>query len=260
MMDALYIAAIGLQAQKEQLDAVANNLANVGTTAFKRQSVDFSAILDRATASSGADAIGSSDNRPNRLLRFDSTSGDVRQTGRPLDVAIVGSGFLEVELPGDKVGYSRVGSLQVNADGALTLSTGQLLKADIRVPADARDLRVLADGSVTAVIPGDGKSTDVVPPTTVLGQLELAMFNNPEALEYQGDGIFTAPEGLDPTRARPGESGSQPLAVQSLEGSNINLTDEMVTMMLMQRIYELNSRVAQVADEMIGMSNNMRRS
>jgi len=260
MLDALYIAAIGLQAQKEQLDAVANNLANVGTTAFKRQSVDFSAILDRASPASGADAIGATDNRPNRLLRFDSAPGEVHQTGRPLDVAIVGPGFFEVELPGDKVGYSRVGSLQVNADGALTLSTGQTLKADVRVPADAHDVRVLADGSVTAVLPGDAKTTDTTTPATVLGQIELAMFTNPEALDYQGDGVYTAPDGLEPTRARPGEDGSTALAVQSLEGSNINLTDEMVTMMFMQRIYELNSRVAQVADEMIGMSNNMRRN
>jgi flagellar basal-body rod protein FlgG len=260
MLDALYIAAIGLQAQKEQLDAVANNLANVGTTAFKRQSVDFSAILDRASPATGAGAVGAADNRPNRLLRFDPTPGSVHQTGRPLDVAIIGPGFLEVDLPGDKVGYSRVGSLQVNADGALALSTGQVLKADVRVPADAHDVRVLADGSVTAVIPGDVKSTDAVAPTTVLGQIELAMFTNSEALEYQGDGVFTAPDGLDPTLVRPGEEGSEVLAVQSLEGSNIKLTDEMVTMLLMQRIYELNSRVAQVADEMIGMSNNMRRN
>jgi len=260
MLDAMYIAAIGLQAQKEQLDAVANNLANVGTTAFKRQSVDFSAILDRAPAAAGADAIGSGDNRPNRLLHFDTTPGEVHQTGRPLDVAIVGPGFIEVQLPGDRTGYSRVGSLQVNGDGMLALSTGQVLKADVRVPADAQDVRVLADGSVTAVMPGDVKSTDVTPPATVLGQIELAMFTNPESLAYQGDGVFTAPDGVEPTRARPGEDGSQALALQSLEGSNINLTDEMVTMMLMQRIYELNSRVAQVADEMIGMCNNMRRS
>jgi flagellar basal-body rod protein FlgG len=260
MHDALYIAAIGLQAQKEQLDAVANNLANVGTTAFKRQSVDFSAILDRASPASGANTIDAGDIRPNRLLRFDATPGDVRQTGRPLDVAILGPGFFEVELPGDRVGYSRVGSLQVNADGVLALSTGQVLKSDVRVPADAHDVRVLADGSVTAVIPGDVKPTDTVAPTTVLGQIELAIFPNPESLTYQGDGVFTAPEGVDPTRARPGEEGSEALAVQSLEGSNINLTNEMVTMMLMQRIYELNSRVAQIADEMIGMSNNMRRN
>jgi flagellar basal-body rod protein FlgG len=260
MLDALYIAAIGLQAQKEQLDAVANNLANVGTTAFKRQSVDFSAILDRASPLSGANVVDAAAARANRLQRFDATPGDVRQTGRPLDVAILGPGFFEVELPGDKVGYSRVGSFQVNADGMLALSTGQVLKSDVRVPGDAHDVRVLADGSVTAVIPGDVKSTDTVAPITVLGQLELAMFTNPESLTYQGDGVFTVPDGMDPTRARPGEEGSQALATGSLEGSNINLTDEMVTMMLMQRIYELNSRVAQVADEMMGMSNNMRRS
>jgi flagellar basal-body rod protein FlgG len=193
-------------------------------------------------------------------MRFDQTPGEVHQTGRPLDVAIVGPGFLEVELPGDKLGYSRVGSLQVNADGTLALSTGQALKADVRVPADASDVRVLADGTVTAVIPNGAQPTGVAPAPTVLGQIELALFANPEALEYHGDGVFTAPDNVEPTRARPGEDGSQPLAVQSLEGSNIQLTDEMVTMMLMQRIYELNSRVAQVADEMIGMSNNMRRT
>lgn len=260
MLDALYIAAIGLQAQKEQLDAVANNLANVGTTAYKRQSVDFSAILDRPAPVTGTDTIGATDSRPNRLLRFDPKPGDVHQTGRLLDVAIVGSGYFEVELPGEKVGYSRDGSLQVNADGALTLSTGQVLKADVRVPADAHDVRVLADGTVTAVIPSETKATDVAPPATVLGQIELAMFNNPEALTYQGDGIYTAPDGLEPTRAHPGEEGSEALTVQSLEGSNIDLNSEMVTMMLMQRIYELNSRVVQVSDEMIGMSNNMRHS
>jgi flagellar basal-body rod protein FlgG len=254
MFDALYIAAIGLQAQKEQLDALANNLANVGTTAFKRQSVDFSAILDRASPASGADAIGATDARPNRLLHFDLAPGAVHQTGRPLDVAIVGSGFFEVELPGDQVGYSRVGSLKINADGMLALSTGQVLKADVRVPADAHDVRVLPDGTVSAVIPSD------VDAATVLGQIELAMFTSPEALDYRGEGVFTASEGLEPMRARPGEDGSEPLAVQSLEGSNINLTDEMVTLMVMQRAYELNSRVAQIADEMIGMSNNMRRS
>jgi flagellar basal-body rod protein FlgG len=258
MLDAMYVAAIGLQAQKDQLDALANNLANVGTTAFKRQSVDFSAILDRAA--SPGHAITGMETRPNRLLRFDPTPGAVHQTGRPLDIAIVGQGFLEVQLPGDRVGYSRVGSLQVNSDGMLALSTGQVLKADVRVPADARDVQVLADGTVTAVMTGDAAATEAAAPATVLGQIELAMFNNPETLEYHGDGVFTAPEGVEPTQVRPGEDGSEALALQSLEGSNINLTDEMVTMMLMQRIYELNSRVAQVADEMIGMTNNLRRT
>jgi len=95
----------------------------------------------------------------------------------------------------------------------------------------------------------------------LLGQLELVTFSSPECLTYRGDGIVTATDGMaEPTRARPGEGGTRPLAVQSLEASNINMTDEMVSLMLMQRVYELNSRVAQVADELMGMSNNLIRT
>jgi len=94
----------------------------------------------------------------------------------------------------------------------------------------------------------------------VLGQIELATFANPDSLQYRGEGVFMAPDGAaDPIVARPGEEGTALLATQSLEGANVNMTDEMVALMLMQRVYELNSRVAQVADELMGMSNNMRR-
>lgn len=253
MLNALYISAIGLQAQKEQLDAVADNLANVGTTAFKRQSVDFSAILDRAPAGQRIDTPSTADARPNRLLRVDLTAGEVHSTGRPLDVAIVGAGFLQVELPDDKTGYSRTGSLQPNVDGGLSLPSGHPLKADVRIPGDATNVQVLADGSVVATLSGDTA-------LTVLGQIELATFPNPESLQYRGEGVFTAPDDLEPTLARPGEEGTSPLAVKSLEGSNVQMTDEMVSLLLMQRVYELNSRVAQVADELMGMSNNMRRA
>jgi flagellar basal-body rod protein FlgG len=251
MLDALYISAIGLQAQKEQLDALAGNLANIGTTAFKRQTVDFSAILDRSPA--GTDALSMPDARPNRLLRVDLTPGPVHATARPLDIAIVGSGFIEVQLPGDRIGYSRGGSLQINPEGGLSLANGMPLKADIRVPAGANDLQIRPDGSVIATLAGD-------PTATVLGQIELATFANPDSLQYRGEGVFMAPDGAaDPIVARPGEEGTALLATQSLEGANVNMTDEMVALMLMQRVYELNSRVAQVADELMGMSNNMRR-
>jgi flagellar basal-body rod protein FlgG len=253
MLDALYISAIGLQAQKEQLDALANNLANVGTTAFKRQSVDFSAILDSAPAGSSLAGAQPRAARAARLLLIDQTPGAVRATGRPLDIAIAGAGFLEVELPGEQTGYSRAGALQVNADGALSLLTGQVLKSDVRVPGDASDVRILPSGEVTAVLAGDATAT-------VLGQIELTTFANPERLQYRGEGVFTAPEDAEPRRARPGEEGAGELVVQSLEGSNVQMTSEMVSLMLMQRIYELNSRVAQVADELIGMSNNLRRN
>lgn len=254
MLDALYISAIGLQAQKEQLDVLANNLSNAGTTAFKRQSVDFSAILDRAPASRGVDAVSTADARQNRMMRVDLSQGEVRVTGRPLDLAIAGPGFLEIELPGNKTGYSRAGTLQINSEGGLSLASGHTLKADVRVPGGASGVEVLADGSVVATLSGDADPT-------VLGQLELAVFQNPESLQYRGDGVFMAPDdSAEPMRTRPGENGSGVLAVRSLEGSNVRMTDEMVSLMLMQRVYELNSRVAQIADELMGMTNNMRRS
>jgi len=255
MLDALYISAIGLQAQKQQLDTVASNLSNVNTPAYKRQSVDFSSVLDRSPMgqSVGTGTGASAEAKPGRMLRYDMAQGDLHPTGRPLDVAIGGVGFVEVDLPGGVTGYSRAGSLQVNAEGGLSLTNGFALKADIRVPGNAGDLQIQPDGSVTATLAGENAST-------VLGQIELVSFSNPEAMQYRGDGLFTAPAGsADPTRARPGQEGLGSLVAGNLEGSNVSLENEMVAMMLMQRVYELNSKVVQTADELMGMSNNLRR-
>jgi flagellar basal-body rod protein FlgG len=249
----MYIAAIGLQAQQEQLNATANNFANLNTTAYKRQSVDFSAVLDRGIRTAGATVVSPADGKPASLMRFDLSPGAVHATGRALDVALSGTAFIPVELPNDKTGYSRGGSLQMNADGGLSLPSGQALKADIRIPTGATNVQILPDGTVTAFVSG-GMTAQV------LGRIELATFVNPDLLIYGGDGIFTAPDGTaDPTLAPPGENGTAPLSPQSLEGSNVVMTNEMVSMTLMQRVYELNSRVAQVADEMMSMANNMRR-
>jgi flagellar basal-body rod protein FlgG len=252
-MNAFHVAAVGLQAQKEQLDVLAGNLANVGTPTYKRQSVDFSALLDRAPAGQalGAPAPGAA--RADRLLRHDAAQGQVHATGRALDVAIRGAGYVEIELPGGGVGFSRAGSLQLDAEGVLTVAGGQPLKADIRVPRGAANLRIDADGNVSALLEGDRAST-------VLGRIELALLANPEQLAYRGDGVFTLPEGVDgPRRARPGEEGAGTLAAGHLEGSNVRIVDEMLALVLTQRVYELNSRVVQVADELAGMSNNLRR-
>ena len=253
MLDAMYIAAVGLQAQQEQLNATANNFANLNTTAYKRQSIDFSSILDRTTVTAGATIVSSPDAKPASLMRFDLSPGAVHSTGRALDIAISGTGFIPVELPNDKTGYSRGGSLQMNADGGLSLPSGQALKADIRIPNGATNVQILPDGTVTAFVSGETTAR-------TLGQIELATFVNSDLLTYGGDGIFTPPDGTaEPTLAPPGEDGTAQLTPQSLEGSNVDMTNEMVSMTLMQRVYELNSRVAQVADEMMSMANNMRR-
>jgi len=253
MLDGLYIAAVGLEAQQRQLDAAANNFANMSTTAYKRQSVDFSAILDRATTGVGVPADSTRvQAAPVNVTHLDLSPGSVHATGRALDVAIQGPGFIEVNLPDQRTGYSRGGSLQINVDGGLSLAGGQALKADIRIPNGAANLQIQSDGSVTASLPGEAT-------TKVLGQIDVVTFTNPDALVYTGNGVFTAPDAIaEPTRAIPGQHGTQLLAPQSLEASNVDMTTEIVSMTLVQRTYQLNSRVAQVADELMGMANNMR--
>lgn len=253
MLNALHISAIGLQAQKEQLDAVASNFSNASTVAYKRRAVDFSAVLDRASPHRQVEAI-SGDNLPSRRVeRFDLAQGALRATGRPLDVAIGGPAFLEVNLGSGASAYSRGGSLQINGDGMLALASGHVLKADVRVPANAASVAIDTGGQVTAVLDGDGTPT-------VLGQIEFSIFSNPEALSYVGEGLFVPSSGMtDPVRLRPGEPGAGSLTTGSLEASNVRMVDEMVSLMLVQRVYELNAKVVQAADEMMALTNGIRR-
>lgn len=256
MMNALYISAIGLQAQKEQLDAIAANFSNANTTAYKRRTVDFAAVLDVGVAARPAaptDAAAPAEARPARVVRFDLGQGELRGTGRALDVAISGNGFIEVDLGAGASGYSRGGSLQLNADGLLTLPNGLVLKADVRVPTGATSVSIDASGQVSAVLEGERTPT-------VLGQIELASFANPQALDYSGEGVFVPRASTaEPTRLRPGEAGVGRLVAGSLEGSNVRMVDETVAMMLMQRVYELNAKVVQAADEMMALTNGIRR-
>lgn len=253
MFDAIYISAVGLEAQKQQLDTAANNLANASTTAFKRQRVDFSALLDRMPARSAADGIGTSV-AVQRRVRVDLAQGELHATGRALDLAVQGAGFLEVENGNGLGTYSRGGALQINPDGQLALADGRALKADIRVPRGATQLQIRADGTVLASIPGDTSNA-------VIGQIDLVTFNNPESLEYHGEGLFVArSDASEPVRLRPTEDGAGKLVSGSLEASNVSMVDEMVSLMLMQRVYELNAKVMQAADEMTGMTNNLRRA
>jgi len=258
MLDALYISAVGLQAQKAQLDAVAGNFANASTTAYKRQSLDFSAALDRvvaaglapaATEASGAAGAAAA----GQAWRVDLAQGELHPTGRALDVAIAGPGFAEVELGEGRVGYSRLGALQVSEDGLLTLASGVPLKADVRVPADAAAIEIRPDGEVVASLEGERAPA-------VLGRIELVTFGQAEALRYRGEGVFVARDAsVEARRVEPGETGVGRLVAGQLEGSNVRMVDEMVSLLLMQRVYELNAKVVQAADELMGLANNLRR-
>jgi flagellar basal-body rod protein FlgG len=251
-MNSFFVSAVGLQAQKEQLDVIATNIANTNTPGYKRKTVDFAGLLDRTLSPEAASAAGRA-TAGTSPTRVDMASGEARPTGRALDIAIVGNGLIEVQLADGGIAYSRGGSLQVDANGMLALASGQVLKADIRVPGEATAVEVLPNGTVQAMLADDAQPTQ-------LGQIELVSINNPEALRPLGGGLYEAGDtSTDVSRAVPGESWAQPLAVRSLEASNVRMVDEMVNLLLAQRVYELNAKMAQAADEMMGLTNSLRK-
>ncbi|HEV8690098.1 MAG TPA: flagellar basal-body rod protein FlgG [Ideonella sp.] len=261
MFDALQIAATGMHAQQQNVDAIANNLANVNTTGFKKARVSFTDLVARQSeaadpANAGADAVAESLRGTGvavgRVARsFDA--GEARKTDSPYDVTIAGDGFIEVVLPDGGKAYSRGGTLRVNADGQLATASGQALKPGITIPDDVQDLTITPDGRVQV------RSARHPNPVEV-GQLELVRFIAPAGLESLGDGLFKATEQAgEPIAGRAGADGVGTIRQGFLEGSNVKLVEEMVNLMVAQRAYEASVKVVQASDEMLGMVNNLRK-
>ncbi|HSW06353.1 flagellar basal-body rod protein FlgG [Aquabacterium sp.] len=260
MNDALYIAATGMQAHQAQIDAVANNVANVNTPGFKRVKVSFHDVVNRAGGTETATAATSA--RANGVLDGTGVSsatlsrqfdpGEIKRTDNPMDIAVHGAGFIELTAVDGSLAYTRGGALQVNADGYLATSEGLVLKQRIHVPAEVRTLTISQDGEVLG---SDGKSKE-----RALGRIDLVTFANPQALQSLGGNVYRAtPEAGDPLSAIAGEGGAGRLMQGQLEQSNVKLIDEMVQMMVAQRAYEMNVKVIQAADEIAGLTNNMRK-
>lgn len=260
MLNSLYIGATGMQAQQAHVDTIANNLANANTPAYKRGRVVFEDLLARVDAmlpqgmamqgvSDAAAALGVRVAGQSKLF----TEGELKKTDSPLDVAIRGEGFLEVMLPDGSAALTRAGTLTVNRDGLLSSAAGHPLRGDLAVPPMAQDLTIHADGLVTARVEGESKPVE-------LGQIELATVSNPQALQPIGENLYrsTAETG-EPVYGKAGEAGFGHLAQGYLEGSNVRLVDEMVSLVLAQRAYELNAKLVQAADEMLAISNGLRR-
>lgn len=250
MLNSFYVAALGMQAQKSQLDVVSNNLSNANTAGYKRERVDFSAMLDRQVQ--GA-AQASEANIKLSTLHRDLSQGELRASDSVLDIAINGQGLIEIELPGERSAYVRGGSMRLNADGFITTAAGYPLRSDVRVPPNASDLAIDGKGVVSARLGNDQQRTE-------LGRLQLVHFAQLDQLDYQGNGVFIAPEGVDVAiKGHPQEDGLGAIAAGKLEMSNVKLVDEMVALMMSQRVYELNAKVAQAADELMSMTNSLRR-
>jgi len=253
MIDALYISASGLRGEQKQIDVISNNVANLQTPGFKRSRVNF---VDVATAAVAGPAIPAEHRGDGTRIASTSAffgAGELRPTNNPLDVAIDGDGFFEVEAADGRLLYTRDGQFRVDADGNLVTVQGMKLARGLQIPAGATDVRIAPNGVVSAVLAGDTARTE-------LGTLELATFAAPDALESVGDNQFAATDAAGgPMYAQPGDTAVGRLQQGYVEGSNVDMIDEMSSLVLAQRAYQLNARVLQASDQILETINNLRR-
>ena len=258
MHPALWVSKTGLSAQDKQLSTISNNLANVNTNGFKRDRANFQDLLYQTERQPGG---LSSQNRelPSGLqlgtgVRIAATSkehtqGDIKVTEQSLDMAIDGEGFFQVLMPDGEVNYTRNGEFQINSDGDLVTTNGNLLEPNINVPDDATSITIGQDGTVSAVIDNEEDAQQ-------LGDIELVDFVNPQGLEAIGQNLFRETQASgDPIVGEPGIDGLGTVEQGMLEGSNVEIVEEMVNMITTQRAFEMNSNVVSTSDEMLQFIN-----
>ena len=254
MMRSLWIAKSGMEAQQMQLDHISHNLANSGTNGFKQAHAVFEDLMYQNLRQSGANTAEGTQ-LPTGLqvglgVRTVATSrqfsqGNLQQTDNGLDVAIQGKGFFQVEMPDGTIGYTRDGSFKLDNQGNLVTNNGYRVLPGFQFPTEATNVTIGQDGTVSFVRPPN-------PTPEVLQQIELADFVNPGGLDPRGQNIFveTAASG-PPVTGVPNENSMGALAQGYVETSNVNVVQELVTMIQTQRAYELNSKAIQTSDQML---------
>jgi flagellar basal-body rod protein FlgG len=261
---ALTTASLGMRAQQKSVDNIANNLANVGTTGFKRSKIAFQDLFyeDIAVSKSGASANQMSNDSPRLQIGHGSQAvstirnfmqGSISETGNPLNLAISGDGFFRVEMPDGSIGYTRDGNFSRNSSGMLVNNSGLPLADQIEVPMEAKAVQISQDGTVTALMGGDNREVE-------LGQIQLARFSNPAGLDAEGGNVFreTKASGM-PFVDHPGAEGFGNVRQGYLESSNVEVVSEMVNLIEAQRAYETNSKMVQAAEDMMSVTNSIKR-
>ncbi len=254
MINSLWISKTGMEAQQMQLDVISNNLANVSTNGFKRANAVFEDLMYQNLRQVGTNSTEQSQ-LPTGLqvglgVRTVATSrsfsqGSLQQTSNKLDVAVQGNGFFQISMPDGTTNYTRDGSFQVDATGQLVTSTGLPVAPGVTVPANATSIAIGGDGTVTAQIPGTVTPQDI-------GTIALASFINPAGLDPKGQNLFSqSPASGEPNEGAPGTNGLGSLMQGFVETSNVNVVQELVTMIQTQRAYEMNSKAIQTSDQML---------
>ncbi len=254
MNGAFEVGAAALRAEQSALEIHANNVANANTPAFKRTEPRFAEVLAREA--DGADATDPATQAAFggvRMIPGDMlfTQGPLRATGNPLDLAIDGLGLIELMGPGAQTLLWRGGRLRVNDDGLLATAEGMPLRAGIVVPGDAEAIAIGADGVVSARI-STGETIEI-------GQIGLVRTESEFGLERLDQGLYRAGDDTKLIDARPGEDGSGTLTQGSLEQSNVELSSEMVAMLMVQRAFAADAQILQAADQLAAITNNLKR-
>ena len=262
----LYTAATGMEAMETKLDVIANNLANINTTGFKKDRANFEDLLYRTQVHPGVQdalqtptAVGTQTGLGVRITstQTDQRQGTLQATGRELDVAIQGKGFLKVLDPSTQLPmYTRAGNLDINANGQLVVgsaSVGRLIDPPITIPNDAEEISISASGEVLARLPGQVNLQQQ-------GQLQLASFINPDGLLKNGENMYTQTDASGPEQlTNPGTQGLGAIRQGSLEASNVEPVQELIDLITTQRAFELNSQAVQAGDQIMQNISNLRR-
>lgn len=255
---ALHVARTGLEAQDTRMRVIAHNLANIGTTGFKRERANFATLAYQdvrvAGQQSSTETAYATGLNLGTGVRVQSTSniltqGTLATTGNPLDMALNGDGYFQVALPGGGLGYTRAGNFSLSAEGQLVTAQGYAVQPEITIPDGASSISVSTDGSISAILPGSGEAS-------VIGQVSIAKFTNPGGLQAIGDNFLreTSASGAAQLGAA-GEGGRGQIRQGMLEASNVNVVEEMVDMIETQRAYEVNSKMISAVDEMLRNAN-----
>lgn len=254
MIRSLWTAKTGLEAQQTNMDVISNNLANVNTNGFKRQRAVFQDLLYQTMRQPGAQASEQT-TLPSGLqlgtgVRAVSTQrvhtqGGFNQTGNELDVAIEGKGFFSVQMPDGSTAYTRDGHFDKNENGQLVNAEGHPIQPGITVPTDAKKLSISPDGIVSVTLANQAQPQQI-------GQLTLATFVNEAGLESLGGNLYSETQASGaPNELNPGMEDAGTLKQTYIETSNVNVAEELVSMIQVQRAYEINSKAVSASDQML---------
>lgn len=256
---ALHVAQTGLEAQQTRMSIIANNLANVNTTGFKRSRPNFEDLLYQNITQVGAQSTAETEFPSGlqlgtgvRIVATEKihTQGNISQTDNTLDLAVSGRGFFQILTPNGEINYSRDGSFKLDSTGQMVTSSGYALEPAITIPDDAISVTIGTDGIVSVLQAGNTS-------TTQIGALQLADFVNPTGLEPIGENLFRESIASgSPTVSTPGQDGIGTLIQGALETSNVNVVEELVNMIETQRAYEMNSKAISTTDDMLQYATN----